>query len=346
LRSSDPPSAAADPHAPRDADNGAAAEDTAGTEASHPLAQDLLLNPKRWSVWPAVAVLRWLLRESRGKRRGLVYRSKPSLSFSSAEIEDVLLNAETLDILLTAPGLATWGTALPAVDVARIVADYRPPGRGAMAVWLDGPGDRLMQAVEMAKSRFSASFTLATGGAFAMSMMTAELAGRTAPLKAAPGHRLAGEVEADADGAIALAAYFLGPPSAAGLAALVRAFTGLPARVREFAGTTVRILRPIRFGQPLLRMLGENCEFSASGLEIVIDGGVEESAPRWAKDWIRRNSLHRLCREYIGMPSIAFRIYLDLAPENTEPATLGRTDFGGMAVLGQPSARTIVPLAG
>ena len=33
-------------------------------ELGHPLARDVMLNPSRWRLWPAVAVLRWLLRKT------------------------------------------------------------------------------------------------------------------------------------------------------------------------------------------------------------------------------------------------------------------------------------------
>ena len=315
-------------------------------EASHPLAQDLLLNPSHWNLWPAVAVLRWMLRSSQSKRRGLIYRAKPSLGFPSNEIADVALNAETLDIILTAPGLASPGSALPTADVARIVADAQRPRGGAIAAWLDGPGDRFMQAAELAKSQYSAAFSLATGGTMDATVRVAELAGRTAPLKAEPKHRLADGVEADPDGAVALGGYFLGPPSAMGLAALATAFTGLPAEVQEFAGATVRVIQPARIGGPLMRMLGERCELPTSGVELFLDGGSRENARDWANDRGRRRSLDRLCREYVGTPSITTRTYLTLAPENTEPAALGRAAFGGMAVLGRPSAPVTLPLTG
>jgi len=39
-------------------------------DISHPLAQEIILDPSRWSIWPAVAVLRWLLkRATRDARR-------------------------------------------------------------------------------------------------------------------------------------------------------------------------------------------------------------------------------------------------------------------------------------
>ena len=42
----------------------------------HPLAQELLFNPTAWAVWPAVALLRWLLRSRQGMDRGMIYPAR------------------------------------------------------------------------------------------------------------------------------------------------------------------------------------------------------------------------------------------------------------------------------
>ena len=137
--------------------------EVAASAATHPLAREVLFNPSEWSIWPAVAVLRWMLRTRR--ESSIVYRSHPSLTFAASEIKDVAFNANGVELTLSAPGLAAPGTILPTSDIARIVADARAPGGGALALWLDGPGDLFMQLVETSRARHSDAFALATGAA-------------------------------------------------------------------------------------------------------------------------------------------------------------------------------------
>ena len=325
----------------------AAPDEAGGATPSHPLAADLLLDPTRWSLWPAVAILRWLLRESRGKRRGLMYRSAPSLGFPASEVRDVVVGTDGIDLTLTSPGIASPGSPLPTSDIARIVADTYSPGRGALAAWLDGPGDRFMQALEAARSRYSAAFSLATGATGMDALrQTACLVGRSAPLRADPGHRLDEGLWVEPEGAAGLGACFLGHPSARGLAEAAGAFTGLPVRVEEFSGARVRVMRPARLGAPMMRMLGTHCTLSTAGIDVIVDGGTDARARRWAKDPVRRRSLRLLCGRYVANRSISAGLFLDLRSGNTEPATLGESALGGMAVLGHPSTTVRLPLIG
>ncbi len=315
--------------------------------AAHPLAQDLLLHPHRWRLWSAVAILRWVLRGASSALRGLMYRSRPTLRFSGAEIEDVAFEEGRVDLILSAPGLVATGTSLPSSDVARIVRDSRPPGRGALAAWLDGPGDRFMQALEIAEARNNAAFALATGGRIEALRLVAELVGRSAPLEAVPGGVLSIPSAAEPDGAIGLAGLFVGPVSAAGLATLVSAFTGLPATVEEFSGARVTVLRPSRVGAHIGRILGASCELPAAGVAVVIDGGEETRAQEWGWSAVRRRSLFLLCQSYIGGLSHSVRIYLELAATNAPPAILGGpAAFGGLAVLGPAAHPVRLPLHG
>lgn len=311
----------------------------------HPLAQELLLEPSVWTLWPAVAVLRWLVRTNQQLGRGLVYRSHPTLAFSASEVKDVELRASSVDLVLSAPGLAAPGTILPNVDVARIATDANSPGGGALAAWLDGPGDRFMQAVEAAQMRFNAAFSLATGTEHALAhRMTAEIAGTTAPLAADAEGRLANGFAGPPQGALGLAAPFLGPPSAGGLTAAVEGYTGLPSRVEEFTGARVRVLRPAQFGAPLMRMLGRHCELPSAGVSVIVDGGTAPDGVALARKRSRRSALRNLCDAYIGSPSIHARLFVELEPEVIEPARLGVDEFGGLAVLGIPNERLRIPL--
>lgn len=310
----------------------------------HPLAQDLLFNPRQWRIWPAVAILRWLLRDASLTLRGLIYRSKPSLAFAGSEVDDIALQRESIDLVLTAPGLAAAGSPLPTVDIARIVADSLPPGRGALAAWLDGPGDRFMQAVETAQARHNAAFALATGGRIEALASVAQFAGRSAPLAAKSGGVLSSAFEAPPEGAIGLAALFVGTISATGMAAVVTAFTELPARVEEFTGGPADIVFPARLGFPIARMLGPNCEMPKAGVDVTVEGGSEPSAQAWAGQAARRKSLLRLCDAYVGTSSPVVSMFLELNEDNAPPARLGTAAFGGLAILGEATAPVRLPL--
>ena len=306
----------------------------------HPLAQDLLFNPTSWRIWPAVAILRWILR---GARRvgNLMYRSKPSLAFDGAEIQDVGLQEDYINLVLSAPGLAAPGSALPLADIAYIIRDMQLNG-GALASWLDGPGDRFMQAVEAAQARNNAAFALATGGRIEALQILADLAGRSAPLTARRGGVLSSN---EPSGALGLAALFIGPVSASGLAALVGAFTSLPVEVEEYTGAETVVLRPARLGGPIGRILGRSCTMPAAGVAVVINGGSEQRSPDWAGNPYRRRSLALLCRAYIGDATPSARIFLDLEPDNIPPAMLGGgMALGGLAVLGPAEQRVRLPL--
>jgi len=314
-------------------------------ELTHPLAQDLLFAPDAWSVWPAVAVLRWLLRSNRGMDQGLIYRSHPSLAFSAAEIKEVELLANSVQLTLAAPGLASHGSALPAVDIARIAADARSPGGGALAHWLDGPLDRFMQAVEVARARHNNAFALASGTRLPDAhQRTTELVGKSAPLAADRNGRLADSLDRHPEGALGLAAAFVGTPSATGLANAVAGYTGLPARIDEFAGASVRIQRPARMGGSLTSILGKRCDLAVAGVDVVIDGGNSPEGAELARQRTRRFALHDLCAAYIGSPSIQARLHVELEPSVIVPAQLGFAEFGGLAVLGRSSERLRLPL--
>ena len=311
----------------------------------HPLAQDLLLSPTAWTLWPAVAVLRWLIRANTGPEGALVYRSHPSLAFAAAEVMDVELRDDGVDLTLTAPGLAAPGSILPSVDIARIAADKRMPGGGALAAWLDGPGDRFMQAVEAGQMRYNTAFAFATGrGTVPSHRLAASIVGATAPLAADRDGRLMNAFDREPEGAIGLAAAFLGVPSAAGLTAAVEAYTGLPARVEEFTGAEVRVLRPARMGGPLTRILGRRCETPSAGVDVIVEGGERPEGAALARQRSRRLALGELCTSYIGSPSVQARLAVELDPPVVEPACLGQAEFGGLAVLGQPEERIRIPL--
>ena len=332
---------------------------------SHPLIQDLFLNPTRWSIWPAVAALWWLL--STGARdnwrrdtrtpfgnwllsnyarsgRGIVYRSTPSLTFSGSEISDVAMTSRGILLTLEAPGLAGHGSLLPSSDIERIVDDHRRGG--ALSTWLDAPVDRFMQAAVMARARSQAAFSLATGGRIGAIDSATVLAGRPSLFLAAGSGAAGSAPRQDRDEATGLAALFFGPVSAVGLTDLLHAYTGLPVRVTEFAGAEVPILRPARVGGGFGSMLGTSCNLPDAGIEIVVEGGDRPEGPPWAKEARRRESLYLLARCYIGSPSPIARIALRLDAGRVPPAALdGSTALGGLAVLGQSDGPVTLPLA-
>ena len=320
------------------------ADDDEDDASQHTLVQDLFVNPSRWAIWPAIGILRWALRNTPGEPRRLIYRSLPSLAFKPNEIHSVELKDDSVDVTLTAPGIASPGSPLPLSDIARIVQDMRPPGRGALSAWLDGPTDLFMQVLEATMMRYSAAFALTTGGAVNAVISAANLVGHTAPLQALPEHRLTGQPGAVPEGAAALAALFVGAPSADGLAALVHAFTGLPARVEEFAGARVRTLRPASLGGPVMRVLGRYSTLATAGIEVIVNGGADEGARRWAREPDRCASLRLLCERYVGSDAVSTRLFIELDAGNIDPATFGEAILGGMAVLGAPSEGVRLPL--
>lgn len=327
-------------------DSGADGPEEADAAERHALARDLFENPTRWQLWPAVALLRWLLRHQAGQQyRRLIYRSLPSLAFQANEVQSVSLGADSFDVTVTAPGIASPGSPLPLSDIARIVADRRRPGRGgALSAWLDGLTDLFMQIAEDALAQHNAAFALATGGGVHAVWQADCLAGHSAPLRALPGHRLDGDPGAEAEGAVALAAFFVGAPSAHGLAALINAFTGIPARVEEFTGGRVRNLRPATIGAPLMRIMGPYCGMPSAGVEVYLEGGGSERARLWAEDPERCASLRLLCERYLGAAGVAVSIFLEVDGRNAGRATLGESILGGMTVLGESSEDMRIPL--
>ena len=310
----------------------------------HPLVQDLMLNPARWRIWPAVAVLRWLQRLTDASAPKLVYRSHPSLAFAGSEVRDILLREDQIDVVLNAPGLAAAGSPLPSSDISRIIADHHVGG--AISAWLDGPSDRFMHVLEEVQMRSDAAFALLAGGGIEAFALTRDLVGRSAPLNAKQGGELLDLDVPQPQGAVALAGLFLGPVSASGLQGLFRAFTGLPARVREFAGAVIEVGRPAQIGQPIGLMLGASCDLPAAGVEVHMDGGDRREAQAWARDATRRASLHFLATAYVGAPSPAVRVYLRLDPGNVPPAAFDdETALGGLAVLGGSGVPVVLPLA-
>ena len=295
---------------------------------SHPLAQDLLLKPTGWRVWPAVAVIRWLQRKLQRERRRLIYRSEPSLGFAASEVRDLALHSEYIELTLSAPGLAAMGSPLPPTDIFRIISDRRDGG--ALSFWLDGIGDGFMHVLEAMQSQSNAAFALLTGGQIEAHTVVADMVGRSAPLRAEPGGALYDTRWRVPEGAIGLVALFLGPISASGLAGLFSAFTSLPVRITEFAGAEVTTRHPARVGRPFGMILGAKCRLPSAGVEVHVEGGSEPSEREWARDPVRRRSLHRLASSYIGAPSPVARVYLWLDGGNVPPAALaGDTAFGG-----------------
>ena len=317
--------------------------DQEGQPDRHPLVRDLLRHPHRWRIWPAVAILRWLQRRMSNAPR-LVFRSQPSLSFAASEVRDLRFRDDRMDLVLNAPGLATAGSALPASDIERIIADHHEGG--ALGTWLDGPGDRFMHLLEDVQMESNPAFALVAGKRVAAFALARDLVGRSAPLTAGGDGALDATGDGEPEGALALAALFLGPVSASGLRGLFQAFTRLPVRVVEFTGAQTATARPARVGAPMGLILGVSCELPAAGVEIHIEGGTHREAPAWARSAARRRSLHLLATAYIGAVSPEARLFLVLDGTNAPPATLDKdTALGGLAVLGTSDVPVRLPLA-
>lgn len=312
----------------------------------HPLVQDIMFNPRRWRIWPTVAVLRWLLRQAPIGMRRLVYRSLPSLGFATSEIEDVAIQTSGtggVELILGAPGIATDGSPLPSADISRIIAD-RERG-GGLGLWLDMPGDRFMHQAELSMARHNAAFALATGGNIRAAEAAADLVGRSAPLAADAGGVLLSAWQREPAGALGLAAMFIGSASATGLASVLGAFTSLSVLIEEFAGAEVPVLRPSRVGGRFGAMIGTKCVLPSAGVAVVVRGGSLVSAQDWAQQRRRRASLYLLARTYIGSHVPQVRIFLTLDASNAPPAKLGLAALGGLAVLGKASENVRLPLA-
>ena len=324
-----------------------AEQDDAGGSASekfsHPLVQDLMLNPSRWRIWPAIAVMRWLLRKMEYGAKQMVYRSNPTLNFCPSEIHDIAIGPSGMEAVLNAPGIATPGSLLPTADIERIIRDNRRGG--ALAKWLDGPGDRFMQALELSRSRNNAAFSLATGGHIEALRVISNLVGRSVPLSATKGGALHSSFRNPPEGATGLAGLFVGAASASGLVDLFRSFVNLPIQLKEFAGAEVLVLRPARVGRPLGLILGSKCKPASAGIDIIIEGGKDTFAQRWARESERRRSLHLLASSYIGSPTPEARIFLQLDRRNVSPSVLdGNTVIGGLAVMGPPNDTVMLPI--
>ena len=304
------------------------------------LPADLRLHPQRWRLWAAVAAARHGTDGAPpGTKRGLVYRSRPSLRFVPAEVESATRRGERIELTLGALGPASPGSALPGSDIERIA---RTP---ALAEWLDGAFDRFMQAVEDGHARSSEAFALARGAESEALRQVAFLAGRSAPLAAAPGSRLT--CSALARGGAALGAWFIGKPTAAGLAGLLQALAGLRARVRERSGATLPILEPAGIGAPLGRMLGARVRVPEAGVDVLLEGREDRGALAWAADSAKRASLRAVVDAYVGGPVPEVRVGLRVDASAVPPAALdGGACLGGVCMLGRGRGPKVLPIAG
>ncbi|MYE22976.1 MAG: hypothetical protein F4Y01_03380 [Gammaproteobacteria bacterium] len=329
-----------------EADAGDAGGGAAG-EAMHanPLVQDFLLDPTSWPIWAAVALMRSVMEQAPSIER-LFYRSKPTLGFSGSEIQDVGIAEGAIHLVLSAPGLAAPGSALPLPDVARIVADtYRPDG-GAIAYWLDGMVDRLMQVVEAAEARTNAAFALATGADLQVVDSVLKLAGMSAPLRAKPGGVLQDSFSEEGEPVPGLARMFAGQATAAGLQSLVSGFTDLPAAVEEFIGVDMPVINPLRVGAVLGgQAVGRECTVGAAGVNVILDGTEDPDAVEWVRDPARGLSLANLCEAYVGARVPRVFLFVELAPQFIPQAELGGdTAFGRAPLLGSADEAMRVPI--
>ncbi len=333
---------AAESQAARTRPSGAGAVDA----GQHPLIRELLLTPGHWHIWPAVAVLRWMLRQTNADGGRLAYRSKPSLDFPPGEIDEVeLTGTGIVGLVLRSPGIAAPGSPLPTADIQRIMQDQRHGG--AIARWLDGFGDRFMQAVETAQAQNNVAFALASGGEIPTLRAVSQIVGRSAPLASDRNATLEPTWNRPPHGALGFAPFFMGAISAANLQDLVEAFTGLTVRVIEFAGAVVGNARPARLGVGAFgAILGTTCRLAAAGVEVVLEGGTDAAALKWGREAQRGRSLYALAAAFIGAPSPTVRFYLEVDPAVVPAAELDVAELGGLAVLGRATDALRLPIAG
>ena len=301
----------------------------------HPLVQDLLLNPTRWRLWPAMAILRWLQRQMRKNSIRIVYRTRPTLSFPASEIADIyFVRSNELQIVVNALGLANAGSALPSADIARIIADYR--SGGALSLWLDMVADRMLHAAETSVARSVSPFACAMGGFPEADSVLPSLVGHDGVLAESRPDGLSLSRRAGARRLTALGALFLGVPTAHGLARAFEGFTSLHARVIEFTGAPLDVSRPARLGAGFGRVLGSRRIVAEAGVTVRLnDGPTCEDAVAWASDPVRIRSLYELARTYIGDASPEPSIELVVRTDELSPFAPGARNalLGGCAML-------------
>ena len=313
----------------------------------HPLVQDLLLNPTRWRLWPAMAILRWLQRQMRKNRIRVVYRTRPTLSFPASEIADIyFVRPNELQIVVNALGLANAGSALPSADIARIIADYR--SGGALSLWLDMVADRMLHAAETSVARSVSPFACAMGGFPEADSVLPSLVGHDGVLAESRPDGLSPSLAAGARRLTALGALFLGVPTAHGLARAFEGFTSLHARVIEFTGAPLDVSRPARLGAGFGRVLGSRRIVAEAGVTVRLnDGPTCEDAVAWASDPVQIRSLYELARTYIGDASPEPSIELVVRIDELSPLAPGARNalLGGCAMLNLPKTeRTTLEL--
>ena len=340
---SSPPAAAVP--ASSDARRGLPEETKAAIQ--HPLVQDLLLNPTRWRLWPAMAMIRWLQRQMRKSRIRVVYRGRPTLSFPASEIADIsFVRPDELQVVVNALGLANAGSALPSADIARIIADYR--SGGALTMWLDMVTDRMLHAAEASVAQSVSPFACAMGEFPEADSVLPSLVGHDGVLSESPRSGLSTSRWTGARRLSALGALFLGVPTAHGLARAFEGFTSFHARVIEFTGAPLEVSRPARLGAGFGRVLGARRIVAEAGVTVRLnDGPICEDAVAWASDPVRIRSLYELARAYIGDSSPKPSIELVVRTDELSPLSPGSRNalLGGCGMLNLPrTERTTLEL--
>ena len=311
----------------------------------HSLVLDLMLEPAKWKLWPAVAVLRWMQSQMPPDAPTIVqFRSRPSLSFPGSEIHDLALNGPHFEVVLNTLGIACTGSPLPPSDVARIIEDTR--NKGGLAAWLDGLTNQLMHILEAAMVQHSSAFSAAREEPIEAIESICSIVGNDAPLSATLNGSFHPSPHGAPDGALALTGLFAGPPSCAGLASVVSAITGLRCEVEEFAGARLEVARPARVGHRMRAILGAWSETASAGVEVVMHAGEEtDTALAWGRDPVRLATLHRVTSGYVGSAGPEVRLILLIDSQRVPPAALdGATRLGACAVTGGGSELLRIPL--
>ena len=311
----------------------------------HPVVQDLFLNPTKWEIWPAVAVLRWVQRQMRREHMNVSFRARARLAFAPSEIDDISFRTPSeIEMVINALGVASTGSALPSADIARMIAGQREGG--AATTWLDMVTDRLMHAGEASMRRTGEAFSGAIGTAGEASRTLRALVGRDGVLSQGPGGPLHAGQGRGARRLEALSAPFaLRAPSAHGLARTVEAYTGLDTKVRENTGATLEVAHPARIGGRVRRVLGARRACARAGVTVRIDATrAGASGIEWASDDTRVESVYELARSYIGDSTPIPALEVALASETVECARPGdaRAVLGRSAVLQRGPGRRMV----
>ena len=229
-----------------------------------------MLNPTRWRIWSAIAVLRWLQRRAgrAGRRPPVPHRAVAELRGFGDQRCRHPRRPPGADPQRSGPGDGRLGAA-----IVRHRPDHR---RQAQRRCPERVARRTRRSLHAGARSDAGPEQCALRAHHRRPGRCAQSADRNrgpfGTLDSRPGRRAVPSWQRQPEGALGLAGLFLGPITASGLAAAFRAFTGFPVRVEEFAGAEVLTARPSRVGLPTGMMLGSVCCLPSAGIEVHIEG--------------------------------------------------------------------------